>query len=140
MGSTEVAEPSFVDALRAACPKVKRYTNRELASWIVARLNYLTAGALHVEGTEFAHDTNEFGYKIRITDSDDKSIAHGAIVMHESRTYFASVNVAIADFQAVFVELLTQYPDDLARIKIRVQYPESERYRLYGWDGYSLLT
>ena len=140
MGSTEVAKPLFVEALRAASPVVHRYTDREIASWIVARLNYLTAGGLTVEGDEFAHDTNEFGYKIKITDSNKKNIAHGAVVIHENRTYFASVNVEIDDFQSLFIELLTEYPDDLAKIEIRVQYPETKRYRLYGWDGYSLLT
>jgi len=138
-GSMEVVEPSFVNALRAACPKLTRHSDRELASWIVSRLNYLAAGALDVVGTEFGHDTNEFGYKIKLTDAHDKSVAHGAVVIHEKRIYFASVNVAIENFQQLFVELLTDSPDDLAKIKVRVRYPESKRYRMYGWDGYSLL-
>jgi hypothetical protein len=60
-------------------------------------------------------------------------------VIHADRTYFASVNVAIDEFQQLLVELLTEFPDDLAKVKIRVQYPETRRYRVYGWDGYSLL-
>lgn len=140
MGSSEVSQPNFVEAIRAASPSVNRYTDREVASWIVALLNYLTAGALTVEGDSFSHDTNEFGYKIKITDDNKKSIAHGAVVIHEKRTYFASVNAAIEDFQSVFVDLLTEYPGDLAKCEIRVQYPETKRYRSYGWDGYSLFT
>ncbi len=139
MGSTEVAEPTVVNALRSTSPKLARYSDRELASWIVGRLNYLTSGALALLGTEFKHDTNEFGYKIKLTDADEKSMAHGAVVIHADRTYFASVNVTIDDFQRLLVELLTEFPDDLAKIKIRVQYPETKRHRLYGWDGYSLL-
>jgi hypothetical protein len=47
--------------------------------------------------------------------------------------------MSIDDFQGLFVELLAEFPDALAKIKIRVQYPDSKRYRYYGWDGYSLL-
>jgi hypothetical protein len=138
-GSTEVTKPLFVNALRTRCSKLAKFSDRELASWIVGRLNYLASGALELLGTEFKHDTNEFGYKIKLADSDDKSLAHGAVVIHADRTYFASVNVVIDDFQQLFVELLTEFPDDLAKVKIRVQYPETRRYRVYGWDGYSLL-
>ncbi len=138
MGSTELTEPSFVSELRAASYKLKRYTDHELASWIVARLNYITADSLSLCGTSFSHDTNEFGYKIKIEDAAGKSLAHGAVVVHEKRTYFAAVNVAIDSLQRLFVELLVEFPDDLAKIKIRVQYPESKRYRTYGWDGYAL--
>lgn len=137
MGSTEVAEPQFMAAIRNAGSKIKRYTDREIASWIVARLNYLTSGAL--DGGSFAHDTNEIGYKVKITDSDKNNVAHGAVVIQEDRTYFASVNVTVDDFQSIFVELLIQFPSDLAKCEIRAQYPESKKYRLYGWDGYSLL-
>ena len=137
MGSTEVAEPSFINAIRSASPNVGQYTDSEIASWIVARLNYLTSGA--IDGDSFAHDTNDFGYKIKITDAAKKNVAHGAVVIHKDRICFASVNVSIDDFQVVFVELLTEYPEDLAKCEIRVQYPESKRYRVYGWDGYSLI-
>lgn len=138
MGST-LAEPSLVEALRAASSLVDQYTDREIASWIVARLNYLTGTNLANEGTEFAHDTNEFGYKIKITDDNKNSLAHGAVVIQENHTYFAAVNITIDDPQSLFVELLTEDPSDLGKIEIRVQHPETQRYRHYGWDGYALL-
>jgi hypothetical protein len=61
-GSSEVFESFFVNALRKACPRLARYSDRELAPWIVARQNYLTSGALNVLGTNSKQDTNEFGY------------------------------------------------------------------------------
>jgi len=140
MGSTEVTVPPFVVALRSSCLALERYTDRQVASWIVARLNYLTSGALSLEGEHFAHDTNEFGYKLKITDNNNHTIASGAVVIHENRTYFKSVNVQIDDFQTLFVKLLTEYPEDLAIFRIRVRDPESKRIRVYEWDGYSLPT
>ena len=140
MGSTEASDPDFVTALRESHPKVARLTDHELASWIVARLNYLTSGALCVEEETCSHDTNEFGYKLKISDHSKKSMAHGAVVIHADRTYFASVNVAVDNFQAVVVELLSESPDDLTACSVRVQEPETRTFRRYGWDGYSLFN
>jgi len=140
MGSTEASDPDFVSAIRGSHPRLARLTDHELASWIVARLNYLTSGALCVSEETYSHDTNEFGYKLKITDHNKKSLAHGAVVIHAERTYFASVNVAVDDFLAIVVELLTEYPDDLNACSVRVQEPETRKYRQYGWDGYSLYN
>jgi hypothetical protein len=86
MGSTEVAEPTFVSALRAVCPRISRYSDREIASWIVARLNYLISGALEYLGTDFSHDTNQLGFKVKLTDKEGNTIAHGAVVIEEKRS------------------------------------------------------
>lgn len=82
MGSHERSSPLFVDALKTAHRPLSKLTDHELASWVVARLSYLTSGALPLEGDEFSHDTNEFGYKLKITDQKKVSVAHGAIVIH----------------------------------------------------------
>lgn len=139
MGSVERTDPLFVDALKTAHPPLTKMTVHEIGSWIVGRLSYLTAGSLAVEGDVFAHDTNDFGYKIKITDNSKASVAHGAIVIHADGIRFASVDVKINDFQTLLVELLTESADDLAACEIRVQEPETRKYRTYGWDGYSLL-
>jgi hypothetical protein len=140
MGSTEVQEPTFTEALRTGVPSLQRSSGHELASWVVARLNYITAGALPIEGEVFAHDTNEFGYKIKLVDAQKSTVAHGAVVFHADMTYFASVKLGIGDFQAVFIDLLTESPDAMEACEIRVQVPETRTYRIYGWDGYSLLS
>jgi len=140
MGSTEVSNPDFVSALRNSHSKLARLTDHELASWIVARLNYLTSGALCVSEQTYSHDTNEFGYKIKLTDHNKKTMAHGAVVIHADRTYFASLNLAVDDFQAIVVELLSENPDDLTACSVRVQDPETRKSRQYGWDGYSLFN
>jgi hypothetical protein len=93
-----------------------------------------------LEGEEFAHDTNEFGYWIRLSDDSNKPLAHGAVMFRADRTYFASVDVRITDFQSLFVRLLTDSPDDLAKCEIVVREPESKRKRTYGWNGYSLFN
>jgi hypothetical protein len=69
MGSRERTVPLLLDALKAAHPPLGRMTEHEIASWVVARLNYLTGTALQAEGTTFAHDTNELGYKIKLSDT-----------------------------------------------------------------------
>ncbi len=139
MGSTEAESPDFVTALRQCHPRVAKMTEHEVASWIVARLNYLTSGALCITEATYAHDTNEFGYKLKITDGNKKTVAHGAVVMHADRTYFACVQFGDIDFPATVVELLTEYPDDLMACSIRVQDPETRKSRRYGWDGYALF-
>ena len=138
-GSRERAALTFLDALKAAHPPLAQLTQHEIASWIIARLSSVTAGALSWEGVEFAHDTNEFGYKIRLSDRSNTTLAHGAVVFHVDRTYFASLDLEIDDFQSVFVALLADFPQDLAICEIVVREPESERKRAYGWNGYSLL-
>jgi hypothetical protein len=140
MGSQERTDPVFVDALKAAHPPLGELTDHELASWIVARLCYLTSGALTVEGDSFAHDTDEFGYKMKITDEAKVSVAHGAVIFHAARTSFASVDMEIDDFQSVVVDLLTDSPGDLAACEIRVREPETRNDRTYGWNGYALLS
>ena len=138
MGSIEDSAPKFANALRAADKKISKFTEHELASWVVSRLNYFVGGSIEVEGNEFAHDTNEFGYKIKIADTNNRMCAHGAVVIHENGITFAAVNTHISNIQDLFVQLLVDSPADLAKIEIRVQTPETDRYRVYGWDGYNL--
>lgn len=139
-GSRERSDQPFFDALKAAHPLLSKLTQHEIASWIVARLNFITSGSLEVEGKSFGHDTNEFGYKIRLSDAEDTTLAHGAVVIHANRIYFASLDIKIDNFQSVFISLLADSPSDLAKCEIIVRVPESKRKRTYGWDGYSLLN
>ena len=106
----------------------------------LGRLNAVTAGSLELEGRVFAHDTNEFGYKFKASGVDRVVLAYGAVVFQAARTYFAWSGNGLADFQAVFVDLLTGSPADLCRCEIVVRVPESRRTRSYGWDGHSLIT
>ncbi|WP_413432572.1 hypothetical protein [Crateriforma spongiae] len=138
MGSVEGSNPDFAEALRSADRAIEKFTEHELASWVVSRLNYFVGGSLEVEGDEFAHDTNEFGYKIKVVDTNRRMIAHGGVVVYENRIAFAAVNTHNANLQDLFVQLLVESPSDLAKIEIRVRTPETKRYRVYGWDGYHL--
>ncbi len=140
VGSVEPSDPTFTEALCKAYPKLSRYTKHELASWIVARLNFLTAGTLSDEGEVFSHDSNEVGYRIKITDQSNEIAAFGAIMIHADRTYFAVLNIHTNDFQSLVVELLTEFPDDVTKCEIRVQEPETRRFRSYGWNGNSFLA
>jgi len=140
MGSHERTDPKFVDALKLAHPPLGKLTLHEIASWIVARLNYITSGSLEVEDNFFANDTNEFGYKIKISDNADTTLAHGAVVIHADRVYFAALDIKIPDFQLAFVSLLVDSPNDLAKGEIVVCLPELKKKRRYGWDGYSLTN
>jgi hypothetical protein len=140
MGSRERTDSPFLDALKAAHPPLSKMTRHEITSWIVARLNFITSGSLELEGRTFAHDTNEFGYKIKLSDQSDNTLAHGAVVFRADRTYFASLDIKIDDFRSVFVGLLTDSPLDLAKCEITVREPESKKKRTYGWNGYSLAS
>lgn len=140
MGSEEQDSPIFVDELKRAAPRLAKSGTHELGSWIVARLNYLTCGALPQEGDCFEHDTDEFGYKVRLENSQNERQASGAIVIHRTRIYFAHVDPVVENFQGLFVSLLADSPSDLEQCSIRVKHPESKKSRNYGWDGYSLLT
>ncbi|WP_037229825.1 hypothetical protein, partial [Rhodopirellula baltica] len=115
-------------------------SGHQLASWIVARLSFLTASSLLLEGDTFAHDTNEFGYKIKILTADGSIASMGTLMIHQDRTYYKANNVAIGDSQSLLVDLLTEFPDDLDRCEIRVRFPETRRFRSYGWDGMTLLS
>lgn len=139
MGSSERDAPSFVEALKCAYGPLTRLSTHELTSWIVARLSYLTSGGLNLAGEVFSHDTNEFGYKIKIVDGQGHTAAHGAVVFSNSGIHFAAIDIGIADFQSVFVKLLTESPGDFSRCEISVREPETKRSRKYGWDGVSLL-
>ena len=139
MGCVEKTDPIFVDELRLACPQLNKLSDHELASWIVSRLNYVVSGSLELEGNDFAHDTNEFGYKIRINNDGRSMLANGAIVIHQNRIYFAAIDRNDSNFQSLFVHLLADSPGDLAEIEIRVLVPETKQHRTYGWDGNFLL-
>jgi hypothetical protein len=140
MGCRERGEVPFEEALRAAHPPLARMSAREVASWVVARLNAITGGSLASEGAVFAHDTNEFGYKLKASGPDRVALAYGGIVFQAGRTYFAWGGDGLGDFQAAVVGLLAESPTDLARCEIVVRVPESRRSRSYGWDGHSLIT
>jgi hypothetical protein len=140
IASHERTDPTFLESLKVAHPPLAKLPVHEIASWIIARLNYLTAGALEVEGNDFGHDTNEFGYIIKLSDDADTTLVHGAVMIHADRVYFAANDIKIPDFQSIFVSLLAESPRDLAKCEIVVRVPESKKKRRYGWDGYSLLN
>lgn len=138
MGSVESKAVTFEQAIRDSVPFLAKSSSHEIASWVIARLAYFTSGALELEGIDFAHDTNEIGYKVKATRTTDGALAHGAIVITQDRTYFAYVDAGLGDLQSLLVELLSLSPRDYAKCVIRVREPESKRSRRYGWDGYSL--
>ena len=140
MGSTERSDPEFVAELRESHHEIANLTDHELASWIVARLNYLTSGDLCAGEVTYSHDTNEFGYKVKVSDDSNRTLAHGAIVIHADRTYLRAVNSANVDYQSLLVELLVGAVNDLGRCSVRVQVPETRQFRHYGWDGYSFIS
>jgi hypothetical protein len=139
IGSRE-QNPTVVEALKTAHRPLAKLTLHEIASWIVARLNYLTAGALELEGNSFQNDTNEFGYFISLSDNAGATLANGAIMIHADRVYFAANDIEVPDFQSIFVGLLAEDPRDLAKCEIVVRLPESKKKRTYGWDGYALCN
>ena len=93
-----------------------------------------------MEVEEIDDDLNVFGYKIRLASDTNLTLAHGAVVFEANRTYFASVEVAIIDFQSRVVELLTESPNDISPCEIGIRDPKSKKRRVYGWNGYMLLT
>lgn len=137
-GSSESPIASFEQAIRDTVPFLAKSPSHEIASWVVARLAYLTSGAIELEGNDFSHDTNEIGYQLKATRITDGASAIGAIVIASSRTYFAFVDAGVGDFQAILVDMLAQSPREYAKCAIRVREPESRRSRRYGWDGCSL--
>lgn len=144
MGSEEQQSPLFLDQLRQTVHWLRKKPVHEIGSWVVARLNYLTCGSLHLLGDSFGHDTNEFGYKVRCMNQEEIRQASGAVIIHADRVYFKHADPAMDDFQSLFVQVLADNPRDLEKIKIRVRIPSENsvrpRYRMYGWDGFSLLT
>jgi hypothetical protein len=138
--SQERTNPTFVEALKAAHRPLSKMSLHEIASWIVARLDYLTAGSLALEGNEFQHDTNEFGYMLKLSDEAATALAHGAVMIHAERVYFQANDVKVPDFQTILVNLLTETPRDLSKCEIIVYLPESKRKRRYGWDGYAFFN
>ena len=140
MGSSERTDQAFLDALKAAYAPLSKMNQHEIASWIVTRLNFITSGSLELEGNLFSGDTNDFGYKIKLSDEGDITLAHGAVVVKADRILFASLDIKIADFQSLFITLLADSPNDLAKCEIIVREPEKKKKRAYGWDGYSLLN
>lgn len=140
MGCRERSPQPFEDALKAAHPPLAGMSPRQVASWVVARLNAITAGSLELEGKVFAHDTNEFGYKLKASGPDRTALAYGGVVFQAGRTYFAWGGDGLGDFQAAVVGLLADSPSDLCRCEIVVRVPVSGQTRTYGWDGHSLIT
>ena len=140
MGCRERGERTFEDALKAAHEPLTRMSPRQLASWVVARLNAIVDGLLELEGGMFSHDTNEFGYKLKVSDEKGITLAYGAVVFQPDRMSFAWRDNGLSDFQAAFVALLTESPSELRRCEIVVRVPETKQTRSYGWDGYSLIT
>jgi hypothetical protein len=139
MFAQERTDAPFLEALKAAHAPFSKMSDREIASWIVARLNFITAGSLESEGKCFSGDTNEFGYKIKLSDKEGITMAHGAVVFRPDRVYFAALDIKIPNFQSEFVKLLVDSPNDLSKCEIVVRESETKKKRSYGWDGYSLI-
>ena len=122
MGSVEARSLTLVEALRAADSQLKGLNLHELSSWLIARLSYLTCGM--IDQKTFSHDTNEFGYAVRITDSSGERVAHGAVAIGENRlAYFAS-DFRTSDSQALFVQMLASAPAILRSARSRSENPK----------------
>jgi len=139
MGSRERPDGTLADTLKAAYSPLAKLTDREIASWIVARLHFITSGTLESEGKVFSGDTNQFGYKIKLSDDEGTTLAHGAVVFSPDRVYFAGLDIKVANFQQLFIDLLVDSPTDLSKCEIVVRESETKKRWVYGWDGYTLL-
>ena len=139
MGSIEALDPRFVDALRISVPQLSDVSEHRLASWIVARIDFITAGALGINGCVFANDSQDFGFKVKVSDQSKVMLAHGSVVVDPERIFFAFVSSKSFDLQGAFVELLAESPDELSKVEMFVRHPVTRKRRAFGWDGYSLL-
>ena len=136
VGSVEPASPSFVEALLAAHRDLSKLSQKDLGSWIIARLTDLTYGALPFEGDYFASDGGDFGYRIKVMDAGGKLLGNWGIVFWPQRIQLSGFSPVEFDGQALIVEMLTESPGDLGKCEVTIHNPESRKRRTFGWDGY----
>lgn len=133
------ADMSFPDQLRARIPALSKCNTHGLGSWIIGRLNYLSFGNLPLEGTGFSHDTDEFGYKLKMSDLGGRTAGHGAIVISRTEISFSYSRDSQPDFQDIVVKLFTSNEIGLESCTITMTINEPFQTFRYGWDGHSLL-
>lgn len=138
MGSVEI-EPRFSVVLKGAVAQLASASEHRIASWIVARIDFITAGSLAIDGWVCRDDFNDFGFKLKVADRSKSVVGHGAVVVGPDGVHFTSVTSKPLDLQAEFIELLAESPDDLSRCEMFVQHPQTRAKRSFGWNGYSLF-
>ena len=138
MGSIQ-SSVGFEDQLRLSAPELANYSTRSLGSWIVGRLNYIVNGNLPLEGEEFSHDTDEFGYKLKMSNSAGDTCGHGAITIGRDRIFFAYLPLKEVDLQDIVIALLTDQTESLKSCTITMTVNEPFQQYHYGWDGYRVI-
>ena len=84
-GSVENTEPLFVDELAAAPRYPRNLSRKDRVSWILARLTEITYGGLPLEGKTFESDGGEFGYRLKIADSQGNLLGYWGIIFWPDR-------------------------------------------------------
>lgn len=139
-GSVEQLEPSFIDELVAAPGYPRGLSRRDRVSWILARLTELTYGGLPLEGTSFASDGGEFGYRVKISTAVGILLGYWGIVIWPDRIQLCGH--AIGDFngQKLIIEMLTDSPQSLDKCEITIRNPDARTKTTYGWNGHQYVS
>jgi hypothetical protein len=113
----------------------------ELKSWILARLAFLTCGAISFEDDgRFANDGGEFAYRFRIVTRSGQLVGKCGIIFFADRLEFAGFSKTNDDIEKLFIEMLVAEPDRLEKCEIETYDPETHQRNRLGWDGSMYLS
>jgi hypothetical protein len=138
--SIEQQNPTFLEELAATGKLPRGLNDKDLVSWIIARLTELTYGGLPFEGDSFSSDGGEFSYRIKVSDASGKRIGWWGMIFWPDRIQLCgSAEPHAINGQTLIVEMLTESPRELGKCAVTIRNPDARTKKTYGWNGYQYL-
>jgi hypothetical protein len=129
-------EDGFLDRLGAASAFTSKLSRRELVSWFVARLNYLTAGEIDRKYSDAGGDDGGFLLPLVVVESTGRPSGIFWINVFPDRLLLrGGRDTEVRDPRELFLQALVEEPDWFERCRVRVRNAEARTVWYCGWEA-----
>ncbi|MDB5321576.1 MAG: hypothetical protein JWN40_3207 [Phycisphaerales bacterium] len=134
-------EDTFLDRIAAASPYTSKLSSRELVSWFVARLNYLTAGEFQRAHSDAGGDNGGFLLPLVVVERTTRPSGIFWVEVFRDRLLLRGGRDAEArDPRKLFVQALVSEPDGIEPCRVRVENADAGTIWYCGAEAGQLIV
>lgn len=134
-------EDGFLDRLAAASAYTSRLSPRERVSWLIARLNYLTAGEIQRTHGDAGGDDGGFLLPLVVVEETRHPSGIFWIEVFSDRVLLRGGRDAEArDPRELFLQALVSEPDWIEPCRVRVENADAGTVWYCGWEAGRLIV
>jgi hypothetical protein len=134
-------EDGFLDRLAVASAYTSKLSRRELVSWFVARLNYLTAGEIQRKHSDAGGDNGGFLLPLVVVESTRRPSGIFWMEVFPDRVLIrGGRDTEARDPRELFLQALVTDPDWIEPCRVRVENADARTVWYCGWESGQLIV